>query len=98
MGIQPSEFWKMTIAEVLNALIRFNDTKTLNFRNTWNQVRMQSFWAAAANLKKGTTIERFMPFDWDKGTVSKDISEYKPILADVFPKDLKDAITSTNKE
>lgn len=89
MGIQPSEFWKMSPAEFFDARIYYYDSFVFEHRDRWEQTRMVAYWSSIANLRKGTKIENFLPFSWDKkGIKVKDLKSKKAILAETFPKKL----------
>jgi hypothetical protein len=89
MGIQPSDFWRMSPSEFIDSRIYYYDKQVINYRSMQEQSRFVAYWSAFANLRKGLTIEQFKPFPWDKkGIKRKDLLANKHILAETFPKTL----------
>lgn len=66
MGFSLFEFYLLTPRQFQNIFEGYLDKRESDSRQRWEQVRYLSFYAAAGNLKKGTTPDKLMAFPWDK--------------------------------
>lgn len=89
MGIAPSEFWKMTPSEFMDARITFTDSQMFDFRQEWERARMIAYYSAVANLKKGAKEMDIRKFPWEsKGIKPTELIDKKDTLVKIFPKTL----------
>lgn len=89
MGIAPSEFWRMTPSEFMDARIMFVDNQTFDFRQEWLRARMIAYYSGLGNLRKGTAEIDIRKFPWEtKGIKPIELIGKKDILAQTFPKTL----------
>ena len=66
MGISLFDFYRLTPRQFQNLFEGYSERRESDFRERWEQVRWLSFYAAAGNLKRGTTPDKLLDFPWEK--------------------------------
>jgi hypothetical protein len=65
-----NSFYQLSPAEFEITYSKWGEMRNADYENKWEQTRLNSFWSAAAYLKK-RNVFRFMPFPWDKKNKKK---------------------------
>jgi hypothetical protein len=71
MGMDINSFYQLTSGEFEIVFNKWSDLRDAEFRNKWEQTRLQCFYSFRPYMDKKKTIKRFMPFAWDGKTKDK---------------------------
>ena len=88
LHISPKEFWDSRPIDIYYALNSFSNNKIDSIKESWEQMRMQTFYLINIQLDKKQKLDykqfkhKYMPFAWDidKQTEEKSIEELDVIF------------------
>lgn len=66
IGMSMDDFYRITPNEWNGILEEYRDWEEAMMRERWEQTRQISYCSIAHVLEKGTKIQRFQPFSWDR--------------------------------
>lgn len=72
MGLCIFKMYQMTPRQFQNHAEGYLESEKRKHRAKMERLRLLCYYAAAGNLKKGTTPEKLFRFEWERPTISDD--------------------------
>jgi hypothetical protein len=70
LGVSVSEFWNLTMRELINIVIGARKRQEVEYKNGWDMAQYTAYYSMAVHLKNPPPINTLLPLPWRKSSTT----------------------------